>query len=972
MLKLLINNGDGLGEVDYTRYLIPASVDIEDSLNTPTLFSFTLANLNGAFKAPVRSAYVRFASTTSPLSVTGANVVTGFVTNSPQWRFLGVGPGPSNQGFRHYELDVKVTSDEYLLNTKSVPFIAAYINQTMGQILTNIAETTAPGYFDTSGIQSGDLIPYFAYDPTQTWSDIAKQFGDQAQYRYQAIGKKLFFVPYGDAPLGISYNEVTQTQEQFVPAALNTGILAVPIVNDCVCIGDVEPQQCRDDYFVGDGFTGTFPLKYAMFHGENDIVLQDDWTEQTFNTSLWNVQDPLGQFILAGALNSIGVSGNIGLSYILGQSGVELGGSIVLQHGEFQFNDVSVGILGGLYQAESNSNPTQVNLTPQNCVAGFDVRTAPNTTVTVTASGANGIQISPMISGALVGTPVVSVQNHHYILQTSISARLATRYQPIYRNLAGTVFGDQFLPAVAELTFSIIDIDLAQAYNIATLDNPFVPQYVPTITSFTLSDQAIPAFAAYAILNSANLNLTTNYTLIFQTPTAMLQVAALTGAQVTNPIALTGGQLPVYDPDDPLSMPLGVPIGPYQHYPIGFGMENVTATIAQNGDTDEVQFYSNVVPGVGARIRFQAWEKGHSISRIQDPVSIAREAAIVGDDGKRTAVVSDMSPLPRTSYECDYAAQAYIADREAVQYSGDYSVESYFANPLNDYPRSGRFFNVTSPDRGLSGQQLLTRTVSIKVLELHDEILQYDISFGQDLFLEKLLKRFLPVNPSNTLTPQETAVAPNPQNLPVAGTIFTTYLDNLEDAKLVFINGTKVTVDLGAPPVTGVEVRRSDTGWGQNQINVIGRFATQTFDLPRTLLDQTWYLRMVNGAQTSRFTRAFRVNYPMVPQPPPFTIASLGVQSGGQVLSQPQLTVSLPLTFDKNIYGLQIDTGPLFFPGGVSLEVLSDQAGDTRTVSILGTDVNGNTIISQVQLNGTTPVAVPATFYSLTQADILD
>jgi hypothetical protein len=968
MLKLLINNGDGKGNVDYTHYVISSSINIQDSLNTPALFSFTLSNVDGQFKAPVRSAYVQFQSTMSPLSVSGANIITGFVTNSPQWRFIGVGPRASAQRFQHYELDIKVTSDEYLLNMKSVPFVAAYVNQTMGQILANIAESIAPGYFDLSGIQDADIVPFYSYDPTQTWSDVAKAFGDQSQYHYYSLGKKIYFVPYGDQPLGITYNEVTQTQEQFVPGALNTGVLAVPIVNDCICIGDVEPQQCRDDYFVGDGFTGSFPLKYSMFHGENDIVLQDDWTENQFNTSLWSVQDPLGQFLLAGALNSIGVSGAIGQSYILAQSGVELGGSLVLQHGEFQFNDVSVGILGGLYG--SLGGLTQ-QLTPQNCLAGFDVRTAPNTTVTITASGANGIQISPMISGALVGTPVVSKQNHHYILQTSISARFATRYQPIYRNLAGTVFGNQYLPSVAEVTFTITDVDLAQAYNIATLNNPFVPQYTPAITTYTSSAQNLPSFAAYAILNSQFLNLTLNYTLGFQSPTALLQVAALTGAQVTNPIALTGGQLPPYDPDDPLSMPLGIPIGPYYHYPLGFGMENVTATIAQNGDTDQLQFYSIRIPGVGARIRFQAWQKGHAVSRIQDPVSIAQEALIVGDDGHRTAVVSDLSPLPRTSYECDYAAQAYITDREAVQYDGDYNVESYFANPFNDYPRSGRFFNVTAPQRGLSGEQLLVRSVTTTVLELYQEILQYDVSFGQDLYLEKTLKRFLPVSPANTLTPTETAIAPNPQNLPVGSQVFTTYLDNLENAKLSFISGTQVTVDLGAPPITGVEVRRSDTGWGFNKINVIGTFTTQKFTLPRTLLDQTWYMRMVNGTQSSRFTRAFRVNYPMVPQPPPYAFVFPGASIGGVQLTQPELTAALPLTFDKNIYGLQVDTGPLIFPNGIQVQVVSDQAGDTRTVSVLGTDVNGKAVVSQVQLNGTTPVVVPQVFYTLTQADIL-
>src|SRR5262249_7492749 len=158
------------------------------------------------------------------------------------------------------------------------------------------------------------------------------------QFRYQAIGKKIYFAPYGDAPLGISYNEVTQYQSQFMPSALKTGVLAVPLVNYAMVVGDVEPQQMRDDYFVGDGFTGTFPLNYTLFHGATDLLMQDDWTENQFNTALWTIEDLSGQFILAGALNSIGVSGALGESYILSNNGIEMGGHLTIQHGEFQFN----------------------------------------------------------------------------------------------------------------------------------------------------------------------------------------------------------------------------------------------------------------------------------------------------------------------------------------------------------------------------------------------------------------------------------------------------------------------------------------------------------------------------------------------------------------------------------------------------------------------------------------------------------
>ncbi len=995
MLKLLINSGQG--PVDYTRYVTQSSINIVDSINTPGLLGFTLTNVDGAFVPPIRSAYVQVISTLSPLSTTGTYVFTGFITNQPEHKFLGQSQRAGQMypqyaltrtRFQHLEVDVKVTSDEYLLNIKAVPFIAAYVNQTMGQIIKNITETLAPGFFDTSGVQDGDLIPFFSYDPTSKWSDVAKEFGDQAQYRYNVVNRKITFVPYGDAPLGISYDETIQRQTQFNPSALNTGVLAVPLVNDAIVVGDVEPQQNRDDYFCGDGFTGNFPLKYSIFHGVSNLLLQEDWTETQFNNSLWNVQDLLGQFILAGALNSVVGAGNIasalGQNYILAQSGVELGGTTTLQHGEFQFNDINTGIIGGLYASQGS-------LTAAGCIAGFDVRTAPATTVTLTSSGANGIQICPIVSGALVGTPVITVQNHHYILQTSVAATMPVRFNQVYRTLAGSPFGNDHLPAQAEVTFTITDIDLAQAYNTATLNNPFIPSYTPVITKYTSTGQPLPSFAAYALLNSIQLNLTCNYTVISQPPQCLLQVAGLTGVQPTNALALTGGQMPPFDLKDPLALQIGSLLGPEIHYAMGFGIsQTLVGTIAHVGDYDALEFYSPLeIPGVGARVRLQGWQAGTSVSRVQDPVSIAQEAAIVGDNGLRSAIVTDLKPKPRTSYDCDLAAAAYIEDRELPQYDGSYTVESLFWDNTKDYPKSGRNLSVTAPQRNISGQNFLVRSVKTTVLDMRSEILNFGVSFGQDLYLEKQLRRFIPQPEGTTglLQPNDTAVAPNPQNLPAPGTGFTTYLDNMTNARFFIITGTKVLFDLGTTlasvGATGIEIRRSDTGWASNSQNLVATISTQQFFLPRSMYDQTWYMRLVNGTKTSRFSRVFRVNYPMVPQPPSQVVVAPGAALDGFLTTNPVVTVSLPASFDRNIYGLQIDRGHMSLAGCPPVTLVSDNPTDIGFVDVIGIsdfktefphgtaggggsfDLFQTPITETIQLNGTTPVTTNANFCAI-------
>jgi hypothetical protein len=999
MLKILINNGDGLGPVDYTRYVIPSSIEMDDSINTPTLLSFSLSNIDSVFKPPVRSAYVQWVNTVSPLALTGQLVYTGFITNNSEFKYQGLTqaagytgaalPGPYAQGgpyFQNYEIDVKVTSDEYLLNIKAVPFIAAYVNQTMGQILKNIATVLAPGYFDLTNIQDGDLVPYFAYDPTSKWSDVAKTFADTAQFRYHALGKKLYFTPYGDVPLGIIYDETSQRQAQFVPSGLETGILAVPLVNDALVIGDVEPQQFHDDYFCGDGFTGNFPLKYNMFQGSTNLLLQDDWTENQFNQSLWFVQDLSGQFVLAGALNDIGTGseGPLGQAYILGQSGVELGGHVVLQHGEFQFNDHSTGIVGGIYN-------TEATLSGANCIAGFQISCSAS--VTVTASGADGIIMQPILSGAQVGAAVTSVHNHHYVLQTTISAKEAFRYQQVYRSLAGTPFGNYYISALGDVTYTITDIDLGQAYNIATLNNPFVPAYIPVVTKYTAFSVPLPEFCAYVILNSGGvdpnysppvvggfgaLNLDVNYSMIYKPPQANLYVKSLTGAQPTNSLALTGGQLPPYDPEDPLADEDTFPVGPYVHYAMGFGLDyDLTGTITQGGDYATLEFYSPLkIPGVGARVKLQGWQAGNAVARVQDPVSIAREAAIVGDNGLRSAIINDIKPAPRTSYDCDLAAQATIEDREMVQYQGTYQLESSFWDPTQDIPRSGRFLNVTAPGRGISGQQFLVREVTTTVLEMRSQLMLFNISYGQDLYLDKLLRRFIaqPEGTTGVLQANDTALAPNPQQLPAPETPFNTYLGNLPNAQAVLITGTQVVLDLGSTPVTGVEIRRSDTGWASNAQNLITVATTREITLPRSIWDQTWFLRQVNGAQTSRFTRVIRVNYPMVPLPPSSVAVSFGSAvtspTGTQGITNPQVTVALPTSFDRNIYGVQIEQ-PLanLFPPGVAC-ANSTFTGDSRTVTFTGLDQFGNYVTDTITLDGTVTICGTVVFSVLLSADV--
>jgi hypothetical protein len=66
---------------------------------------------------------------------------------------------------------------------------------------------------------------------------------------------------------------------------------------------------------------------------------------------------------------------------------------------------------------------------------------------------------------------------------------------------------------------------------------------------------------------------------------------------------------------------------------------------------------------------------------------------------------------------------------------------------------------------------------------------------------------------------------------------------------------------------TVAEVRSHDFGWGpSNDRNLLGRFATQTFTLPRLARTQNYFLRLYDNSSPARYSRysaALHVDYPL-------------------------------------------------------------------------------------------------------------
>ena len=150
-------------------------------------------------------------------------------------------------------------------------------------------------------------------------------------------------------------------------------------------------------------------------------------------------------------------------------------------------------------------------------------------------------------------------------------------------------------------------------------------------------------------------------------------------------------------------------------------------------------------------------------------------------------------------------------------------------------------------------------SVGIELVDPADDRGVYTIEFANDL--------------ASPLALQDaaSATAVPLQDMPVrlsTAQVGAYYLANLTDAQISTVTSTTVTVDVGFAPAVGngIEVRAHDFGWGaSNDRNLLGRFITEVFTLPRLARTQNYFMRMYDGSSPPRYSRysaALHVDYP--------------------------------------------------------------------------------------------------------------
>lgn len=439
------------------------------------------------------------------------------------------------------------------------------------------------------------------------------------------------------------------------------------------------------------------------------------------------------------------------------------------------------------------------------CVAGFQV----------TADGAAS-NIQALISGVATGPMIATTAGHRYVLTTYLYSQEVYRAEETYHSSAhpaGNGWGGAAIAADVRFVLEVQDIDSS---NPATLVAPATVLFDDVIEN-------APGFCTYALVNAASMQCSIAYTYASHISLAEVRTALPNASYQTQLVA-----------------------------PLSDGGE---CEIASSTTLD---FYPQYVPAVGTMIVASYRGVGRGVAEVVNSLSIAG-LANGADNGVRGIVKTVKMPGVRTQADCENAALAILDDGGGAAWSGSYQTWSDFLpGAASDiFPGDAVAVNVPSRNAAFSA---VVRKVSIEVADPADDRGMYSIEFANDLAEPLALQE----GASATIIPL--------QDLPAR--IATTqvgayYLENLTDAEITQISSTTVQVDAGVAPAAGwgIEVRMNDYGWGPaNDRNLLGRFSTQAFSLPRLARTQNYFLRFYDSSSPPRYSRyaaALHVDYPL-------------------------------------------------------------------------------------------------------------
>jgi hypothetical protein len=439
------------------------------------------------------------------------------------------------------------------------------------------------------------------------------------------------------------------------------------------------------------------------------------------------------------------------------------------------------------------------------CLAGFQI----------VPSGA-GSTIQALINGSVTGPVMATTAGHRYVLTTYLYSMEVYRAQETFHSSAhpaGSGWGGAAVPADVRVVLEVHDIDPS---NPATLVAPATVLYDDVLAN-------APGLCAYALVNAANVQCSIAYTYAAHISLAEVRTALPSASYVTQPVgALSDG---------------------------------AECEITSSPSLD---FYPAYVPALNELIVASYRGYGRAVAQVQDGASVA-SLQNGADDGTRGAVRVAKTPGARTDADCENAALAILDDATGVAWSGTYETWSDFLPGAAGDIFPGDMIAVNVPSRGASFTAIV-REVEIQIADPADDRGFYTIGFANDVAAPLGIEY---QSSAKTIPLQD--MPPLLQTTQVGAY----YQANLTEAQITEVTSTTVQVDAGLAPSGGygIEVREHDYGWGQaNDRNLLGRFSTQAFSLPRLARTQNYFLRLYDSSSPPRYSRysaALHIDYPL-------------------------------------------------------------------------------------------------------------
>jgi len=439
------------------------------------------------------------------------------------------------------------------------------------------------------------------------------------------------------------------------------------------------------------------------------------------------------------------------------------------------------------------------------CLAGFQI--APS-------GGVSTIQA--LINGAATGPVITTTAGHLYVLTTYLYSTEVYRGSQTYHSSlhpAGSGWGGAAVAADVRFVLEVQDI------------NPAVPatMVAPATVLFDDVIENAAGFCGYAMVNATSMQCSIAYTYASHISLAEVRTALPSASYVTELVASLsdGGE----------------------------------CSIASSTSLD---FYPQYVPALNTLIVASYRGTGRAVAEV---VNSAGVAALQNgaDNGVRGIMKSMTTPSARTQTDCENAALGILDDAGALAWMGTYQIWSDFlpGGAADIFPGDALAVNVPSRSAVFTA---IVRSVGIDVVDLPDDRGMYTIEFANDLAVPLALQD------------AAGAATVSLRGVPIrlsTSQVGTYYLANLTNAQITQVTSTTVQVDAGTAPASGygIEVRANDFGWGvANDRNLLGRFNTQTFSLPRLARTQNYFLRLYESSSPPRYSRyaaALHVDYPL-------------------------------------------------------------------------------------------------------------